>query len=146
MLCLIACFIGGKSNTHKRFDESSFQYSSGQKIKIHGKTWTFIRYTSNENCWLYSYEKCAEKFITTFGLFHLNAIGDFIQLTFGDRVDKIETTHNHVPEIIGNTFQVKLRNGKSIDVYLNHLNSVVYDNNCSIAQITWSVYNKKNWW
>jgi hypothetical protein len=136
MLCFIACFVGGNSNTHKCFDESSFRYSSGQTVKIDGKIWIFISYLSNGNCWLYSYEKIAKKFITTFGFFHLNQNEDFIQLRFGDGVDKIETAHDHSPEIIGNTFQVKLRNGKSIDVYLNYLNSVVYDNNCSIAQIT----------
>ena len=138
MFFLFACFIGKNSYTnhpHKRLDELSHRYSPREHVKINEKTWTFIQYTSNGNCWMYSYEKYAGKFITTFGLFHLNTIGDFLQLSFQDGVDKIETTHDHEPEICGNIFQVKLRNGKRIDVYLNYLNSLVYDNNCSIAQI-----------
>ena len=105
-------------------------------VKIDGKIWTFISHLTRGNCWLYSHEKIAEKFITTFGLFHLNQNGDFIQLSFVDGIDKIETAHDHEPTICGNYVDVKLRNGKSIDVYLNYLNSLVYDNNCSIAQIT----------
>ncbi len=139
MFCLFGCFIGNKSYTnhdsHKRFDESSHRYSPREHVQINGKTWTFIQYTSNGNCWMYSYEKYAGKFITTFSIFHLNSIGDFLQLSFSDCVDKIETTHDHEPEICGNFFQVKLGNEKQIDIYLNYLNSLVYDNNCSIAQI-----------
>jgi hypothetical protein len=138
MFFLFACFIGKNSDTnhpHKRLDELLHRYSPREHFKINEKTWTFIQYTSNGNCWMYSYGKYAGKFITTFGLFHLNAIGDFLQLSFCDGIDKIETDHDHTPKIIGNIFQVRLRNGKRIDVYLNYLNSLVYDNNCSIAQI-----------
>ena len=83
---------------------------------------------------MYSHKKCTAKFITTFGLFHLNTMGDFIQLSFADGIDKIETAHDHAPEISGNYVDVKLSNGKHIDVYLSR-NSLFYDNDCSINQI-----------
>lgn len=35
-------------------------------------------------------------FITTFGLFSMNEMGDFVQLSFSDGVDKIETAYNHI--------------------------------------------------
>jgi hypothetical protein len=134
MRCIFACFIGGNSKTHINLDELSQIYSPNQFIKINGKIWIFIRYQSNGNCWMYSYEKCAGKFITTFGLFHLNDMGNFIQLSFSDGVHKIETEHDHEPEISGKCVDVKLRNEKHIDVYLSG-NSLFYDNYCSIAQI-----------
>jgi hypothetical protein len=86
---------------------------------------------------LYSHEKIAEKFITTFGLFHLNQNGDFIPLDLKDGIDKIETAHDHRPEIIGNTFQVKLRNGKLTNVHVSYYrgNSFCYDYDTSIAII-----------
>jgi hypothetical protein len=135
MLCFIACcFIGGKSKNHERLNELSHRYSPNQFIKINGKNWIFIRYQSNGNCWMYSYEKCAGKFITTFGLFHLNAMGDFIQLSFADGVDKIETAHDHAPTVCGKCVEVKLSNEKRIDVFLSG-NSLFYDNYCSIREI-----------
>lgn len=134
MLCLLACFIGGKSDSHKDLNELLHRYSPNQFIKINGKIWTLIQQKSNGNCWMYSYEKCAGKFITTFGLFHLNAMGDFIQLSFADGVHKIETEHDHEPEISGKCVDIKLRNGKHIDVYMSG-NSLFYDNFCSITQI-----------
>ena len=134
MLCFIACFIGGNSKTHKRLDELLHRYSPDELIQINGKNWTFCRYLSNGKFLVYSYEKCAGKFITTFGLFHLNAMGDFIQLSFADGVDKIETAHDHAPEISGNYVGVELHNGKRIDVYL-HQTTLFYDNDCSINQI-----------
>ena len=137
MLCLFACFIGGKSNTHKRFDESPFRYSSGQMVKIDGKIWTFISHLTRGNCWLYSHEKIAEKFITTFGLFHLNQNGDFIQLSLKDGIDKIETAHDHEPTNCGNYVNVKLRNGKMTNVHVSYYrgNSFCYDYDTSIAKI-----------
>lgn len=147
MICLFACFIGGKSKYHKKLSECAHSYSPNQHVKINGKKWTFIRYQSNGNCWMYSYEKCAGKFITTFGLFHLNAMGEFIQLSFADRVDKIETAHDHAPEICENYVQVLLENKKRVDVRLNEIckwksriltyigSSLYVDNDCSINQI-----------
>lgn len=134
MLCFIACFIRGNSKNHERLNELSQKYSPNELIRINGKNWIFIRHQSNENCWMYSYEKCAGKFITTFGIFHLNEMGDFIQLSFADGDHKIETAHDHAPEIRGNYVDAKLRNGKHIDVYLSQ-NSLFYDNYCSITQI-----------
>lgn len=134
MFCLFACFIGGNSKNHECLDELSHRYSPNQFIKINGKIWTLIQHKSNGNCWMYSYEKCAGKFITTFGLFHLNAMGDFIQLSFADGVDKIETAHDHAPEICENYVQNRLNNEKRVDVYLSQ-NSLFYDNYCSITQI-----------
>lgn len=134
MLCLIACFIGGKYKTPKKFNELLFRYSPNDVVKINGKIWRVIQHKSNGNCWMYSYENCAGKFITTFSLFHLNENGDFIQLPFSDGVDKIETAHDHAPTVCGKNFQVKLRNGKIADVCLDR-NSLYYDNYCSIAQI-----------
>lgn len=134
MLCLFACFIGGNSKTHTSFNELSPRYSPNDVVKINGKVWCVIQHKSNGNCWMYSYEKCAGKFITTFGLFHLNANGDFIQLSFADGVDKIESAHDHAPTVCGNYIDVKLRNEKHIDVYL-HQKSLYYDNYCSIGQI-----------
>jgi hypothetical protein len=61
-------------------------------------------------------------------------MGDFIQLSFADGVDKIETAHDHAPEICDNYVQVELINGKRVDVYLSQ-NSLFYDNYCSITQI-----------
>ncbi len=137
MFCIVACFFRVKPNSHKRFDESPFRYSSGQTVKINGKLWFFISHLSNGNCWLYSHEKIAEKFITTFGLFHLNENGDFSPLNLKDGIDKIETAHDHEPKIIGNTFQVKLRNEKMTNVHVSYYrgNSFCYDNDCSIAKI-----------
>lgn len=134
MLCLLACFIGRNSETHINLDELLHRYSPNQLIQINRKIWTVIQHKSNGNCWMYSYEKCAGKFITTFGIFHLNEMGDFIQLSFADGDHKIETAHDHAPEIRGNYVDAKLRNGKHIDVYLSQ-NSLFYDNYCSITQI-----------
>ena len=134
MFCLFACFIGKKSTLHTRLDEASHRYSPNELIQINGKDWIFIRYQSNGNCWMYSYEKCVEKFITTFGLFHLNTNGDFIQLSFADGIDKIETTHDHAPTVCGKCVEVKLSNEKRIDVFLSG-NSLFYDNYCSIRKI-----------
>ena len=134
MLCLFACFIGEKSIIHTKITELSHIYSPNQIVKINGKIWTFCRYLPNGKFLVFSYEKCAGKFITTFGLFHLNATGDFIQLSFADGIDKIETAYNHAPTVCGKNVQVKLRNGKIVDVYLDR-NSLYYDNYCSIAQI-----------
>ena len=148
MICLLACFIGGN---HKRLDELSHRYSPNDSIRINGKNWIFIRYQSNRNCWMYSYENCDGKFITTFSRFHLNAMGDFIQLSFADGVDKIETAHDHAPEICENYVQVRLINKKRVDVelkekckwnsgILTYIESLLYyDNNCSITQIKWFV-------
>ena len=134
MFCLFACFIGENSKNHERLNELSHRYSPNQFIKINGKIWTLIQHKSNGNCWMYSYEKCAGKFITTFGLFHLNAMGDFIQLSFADGIDKIETTHDHAPTVCGKCVEVKLSNEKRIDVFLSG-NSLFYDNYCSIRKI-----------
>jgi hypothetical protein len=134
MLCLLACFIGRNSETHINLDELLHRYSPNQLIQINRKIWTVIQHKSGGNYWMYSYEKCAEKFITTFGLFHLNAMGDFIQLSFADGIDKIETTHDHSPKISGKCIEVKLRNEKRIDVFLSG-NSLFYDNYCSIREI-----------
>ena len=134
MLCFIACFIGGNSKNHERLNELSQKYSPNESIRINGKNWIFIRYQSNGNCWMYSYENCDGKFITTFSRFHLNAMGDFIQLSFADGVDKIETAHDHAPTVCGKCVEVKLSNEKRIDVYL-HQKSLYYDNDSSISQI-----------
>ena len=134
MLCLIACFIGENSKTHINLDELLHRYSRIQFIKINGKIWTMIKHKSGGNYWMYSYEKCSEKFITTFGLFHLNDMGDFIQSSFADGIDKIETTHDHAPTVCGKCVEVKLSNEKRIDVFLSE-NSLFYDNYCSIREI-----------
>jgi hypothetical protein len=125
MLCFIACFIGGNSNTHKRLDELLHRYSSNELIQINGKNWTFCRYLSNGKFLVFSYEKCAGKFITTFGLFHLNAMGDFIQLSFADGIDKIETAHDHAPEIYCDYVQIRLKNEKRIDIELKEIYEMV---------------------
>lgn len=125
MLCLIACFIGEKSTIHTKITESSQRYSPNQIVKINGKIWTFCRYLPNGKFLVYSYEKCAEKFITTFGLFHLNATGDFIQLSFADGIDKIETAHDHAPENCDDYVQVQLKNGKWVDVELKEIYEIV---------------------
>jgi hypothetical protein len=66
-------------------------------------------------------------------------MGDFIKLPFDDGVDKIETTHNHAPEIFGNYLEIKLSNGKLTDVYLvcnsKEIYLIIYDVNCPISQI-----------
>ena len=125
MLCFIACFIGGNSKTHKRLDELLHRYSPDELIQINGKNWTFCRYLSNGKFLVYSYEKCAGKFITTFGLFHLNAMGDFIQLSFADGNDKIETAHDHAPEIYCDYVQIRLKNEKRIDIELKEIYEMV---------------------
>lgn len=149
MFCFIACFVGGNPMPHKKLSECSrsHSYSPNQLIKIDGKIWTFIRYLSNGKCLMYSYEKCAGKFITRFGLFHLNVMGDFIQFPFADGVDKIETAHDHAPKICENRVEVRLTNERRIDVCVRdefvlqagkykHLGqSLYYDNHCSINQI-----------
>jgi hypothetical protein len=118
MFCLIACFIGGNPMPHKKLIECSHSYSQNQLVQIHGIIWTVICSTLDRKIWMYYSKKSAEKFITTFSLFHLDSNGDFIQLHFANGVDKIETTHDHEPEICGNIVQVRLSNGKQIDVYL----------------------------
>ena len=125
MLCFIACFIGEKLQNGTKITELSQRYSSNQLVKINGKIWTFCRYLPNGKFLVYSYEKCAGKFITTFGLFHLNATGDFIQLSFADGNDKIETAHDHAPEICNDYVQVQLKNGKWIDVELKEIYEMV---------------------
>jgi hypothetical protein len=125
MLCFIACFIGGNSKTHKRLDELLHRYSPDELIQINGKNWTFCRYLSNGKFLVYSYEKCAGKFITTFGLFYLNATGDFIQLSFADGIDKIETAHDHAPEIYCDYVQIRLKNEKRIDIELKEIYEMV---------------------
>lgn len=125
MLCLIACFIGENSLIHTKITELSHRYSSNQIVKINGKIWTFCRYLSNGKFLVYSYEKCAGKFITTFGLFHLNATGDFIQLSFADGIDKIETAYDHAPEICDDYVQVRLKNEKRIDIELKEIYEMV---------------------
>ena len=78
-------------------------------------------------------------FITTFGLFSINEMGDFIKLPFGNGVDKIETAHDHSPEIFENHLEIKLSNGKYTDVDLvcnsKEIYWMFYDVNCSICQI-----------
>ena len=128
MFFLFACFIGGNSKNHTLITEFSHRYSPKQIVKINGKIWTFCRYLPNGKFLVYSYEKCAEKFITTFGLFHLNATGDFIQLSFTDGIDKIETAHDHAPEICDNYIQVRLRNKKLIDIELKEIYKMVSGN------------------
>jgi len=147
MLCLIACFIGENSKTHINLDELLHRYSPNQFIKINGKIWTFCRYLSNGKFLVYSYEECAGKFITTFGLFHLNATGDFIQLSFADGIDKIETAYDHAPEICDDCVQIRLRNKKRIDIELKEIYEMVsgkltyigfslcFDYVCSIKQL-----------
>lgn len=125
MFCLIACFIGEKLQNGTKITELSHRYSSNQLVKINGKIWTFCRYLPNGKFLVYSYEKCAGKFITTFGLFHLNATGDFIQLSFADGIDKIETAHDHAPEICDDYVQVQLKNGKWVDVELKEIYEMV---------------------
>jgi hypothetical protein len=155
MFCLIACLFGGNSNTHKPLDEVSLRYSPNQFIQINGKNWTFCQYLSNGKFLVYSYEKCAEKFITTFGLFHLNAMGDFIQLSFADGNDKIETAHDHAPEMCDDYVQIRLKNEKRIDIELKEIYEMVsgkstyigvllaFDYVCSIGLLN-EFYNYKN--
>lgn len=133
MICLIACFFGPMS--HKKLIECSHSYSRNQHVQIHGIIWTFICYTLDRKIWMYYSKKSAEKFITTFGLFHLDSNGDFTELYFADGVDKIETTHDHEPEICGNIVQVRLSNRKQIDVYLNYKSNLSYDIDSSIKDI-----------
>ncbi len=94
-------------------------------IRINGRNWTFCRYLSNGKFLVYSYEKCAGKFITTFGLFHLNAIGNFIQLDFADGIDKIETAYDHAPEICYDYVQVKIKDNMRVDVELKEIYNIV---------------------
>jgi hypothetical protein len=155
MLCFIACFIGGNSKTHKRLDELLHRYSPDELIQINGRNWTFIGYLINGDCWMYSCEKCTGKFITTFGLFHLNAMGDFIQLSFADGNDKIETAHDHEPEICCDYVQIRLKNEKRIDIELKEIYKMVsgkstyigvllaFDYVCSIGLLN-EFYNYKN--
>lgn len=125
MFCLFACFIGEKLQNGTKITELSQRYSSNQLVKINGKIWTFCRYLPNGKFLVYSYEKCAGKFITTFGLFHLNATGDFIQLSFADGIDKIETAHDHAPEICDDYVQVRLKNEKRVDIELKEIYKMV---------------------
>lgn len=37
MICLFACFIGGKSKYHKKLSECAHSYSPNQHVKINGK-------------------------------------------------------------------------------------------------------------
>jgi hypothetical protein len=124
MICLIACLFGGNSNTHKPLDEVSPRYSPKELIQINGKNWTFCQYLSNGKFLVYSYENCAGKFITTFGLFYLNATGNFIQLSFEDGIDKIETAHDHEPEICGGYVQVKIKNNMRVDIVLKEMYNI----------------------
>lgn len=146
MFCLFACIFGGNTMPHIKLSECAHSYSPNQLVQIDGKIWTFISNQSNGKYWMYSYEKRAGKFITTFGLFHLSAIGDFIQFPFGDGVDKIETTHDHSPDILENHLNVKLRNGKWITIKFGYRfpnnetetgtdNTLIYDFNTSIKKI-----------
>ena len=147
MFFLFACFIGGNSKNHTLITEFSHRYSPKQIVKINGKIWTFCRYLPNGKFLVYSYEKCAEKFITTFGLFHLNATGDFIQLSFADGNDKIETAHDHAPEICDDYVQIRLKNEKRVDLELKEIYEMVsgkltyigfslaFDYVCSIKQL-----------
>ena len=144
-LCLLACIFEKKP--HKKLSESTQLYSPHDLVKIDGKIWTFIRYLANGNCLLYYHENLDGKFITTFGLFHLNANGDFIQLPFANGVDKIETAHDHAPEICENRVEVRLTNNRRIDVCVRDefvlqagkyecLGQLLYyDNWCPINQI-----------
>jgi hypothetical protein len=136
--CLFTCIL--EKNPHKRLKESKLIYSANQPVLIHGKIWLFIRQTSTDKYLFYLYENKSNMFITTFGLFSINEMGDFIKLPFGDGVDKIETTHDHVPKIFGNHLEIKLSNGKHTDVDLVVCNSkqiylMIYDVNCPISQI-----------
>jgi hypothetical protein len=133
MLCLFACFIGENSLIHTKITELSQRYSSNQLVKINGKIWTFCRYLPNGKFLVFSYEKCAGKFITTFGLFHLNATGDFIQLSFADGIDKIETAYDHAPEICDDCVQIRLRNKKRIDIELKEIYEMVSGNSTYIG-------------
>ena len=125
MPCLFACFIVGNPQNHTRITEFSHRYSPKQIVKINGKIWTFCQYLSNGKFLVFSHEKCAEKFITTFGLFHLNATGDFIQLSFADGIDKIETAHDHAPEICDDYVQIRLKNEKRVDIVLKEIYEMV---------------------
>jgi len=133
MFCLFACFIIGKK--HNVLKESTQLYMSNQTVLIGGKKWFFIRRTSTNKYLFYSYENKSDMFITTFGLFSMNEMGDFVQLSFSDGVDKIETAYNHVPEIVENHLEVKLSNGRSIEIRLSTKFKLFYDNDCSISKI-----------
>ena len=74
-------------------------------------------------------------FITIFGLFSMNEMGDFVKLPFSDGVDKIETAHDHTPEIFESHLVIKLSNGKYTDVYLVRNSTMIYDMDCSISKI-----------
>ena len=132
MFCLLACFIGKK---HIALKESTQLYSSNQLVLIDGKKWLFIRQTSTDKYLFYSYENKSDMFITTFGLFSMNAMGDFDQLPFRDGVDTIKTAHDHAPEIFGNHLEVKLSNGKRTDVYFVRNSKLIYDMDSSISKI-----------
>ena len=130
--CLITCILG--KIPHEILKESVQLYSSNQLIFIDGKKWFFITQTNNKYLF-YSYENQSGMFITTFGLFSMNEMGDFVQLSFSDGVDKIETAHDHAPEIFGNHLEIKLSNGKRTDVYLVRNSVMIYDMDSSISQI-----------
>jgi len=132
MFCLLACFIKKK---HIVLKESKQLYSSNQLVLIDGKKWLFIRQTSTDKYLFYSYENKSDMFITTFGLFSMNEMGDFVQLSFSDGVDKIETAHDHAPKIFGNRIEIKLSNGKCTDVYLIRKSLMIYDVDRSISEI-----------
>lgn len=130
--CLITCFLG--KNPHKRFKESELIYSANDVVMIDGKKWVFITQT-NKKYLFYSYENKSDMFITTFGLFSMNEMGDFVKFPFSDGIDKIETAHNHAPEIVGNHLEIKLSNGKRTNVYLVRNSVMIYDMDSSISQI-----------
>jgi hypothetical protein len=132
MFCLLACFIEKKHIALKEFKQL---YSSNQLVLIDGKKWLFIRQTSTDKYLFYSYENKSDMFITTFGLFSMNEMGDFVKLPFSDGVDKIETAHDHAPKIFGNHLEIKLSNGKCTDVYLISKSLMIYDVDRSISQI-----------
>lgn len=132
MFCLLACFI---EKNHIALKESTQLYSSNQLVLIDGKKWLFIRQTSTDKYLFYSYENKSDMFITTFGLFSMNGMGDFVKLPFSDGVDKIETAHDHAPEIFGNHLEIKLSNGKRTDVYLISKSLMIYDVDRSISKI-----------
>lgn len=131
--CLFTCVLG--KNPHKILKESALIYSANQLVMIGGKELFFIRRTSDNKYLFYLYENKSGMFITTFYLFSMNEMGDFFQLSFSDGVDKIETAHNHAPEIVGNHLEIKLRNEKRIDVSLVKNLTLIYDADCSISKI-----------
>jgi hypothetical protein len=122
-------------NPHERLKESALIYSASQPVMIGGKELFFIRRTSDNKYLFYLYENKSGMFITTFYLFSMNEMGDFFQLSFSDGIDKIETSHDHAPEIVGNHLEIKLRNEKRIDVSLVKNLRLIYDADCSISKI-----------